>query len=59
MASGAAHDTVCVAPIVPSAMLFTPCLDGISHNPAESADPADAALAVEIAATALVGLQEA
>lgn len=58
MASGAAHDTVCVAPIVPSAMLFTPCLDGISHNPAESADPADAALAVEIAATALLGLRE-
>jgi allantoate deiminase len=52
MASGAAHDTVCVAPIVPSAMIFTPCLDGISHNPAERADPADAAVAVEMALNA-------
>ena len=58
MASGAAHDTVCVAPIVPSAMVFTPCRDGITHNPAESADPADAALAVEIVLNAMTALRE-
>jgi hydantoinase/carbamoylase family amidase len=48
MISGAAHDTMCVAERVPSAMVFVPCKDGISHHPAESADPEDAALAAEI-----------
>jgi allantoate deiminase len=37
-----------VARRVPSAMLFVPCLDGISHSPEESADPADAALGVQV-----------
>jgi hydantoinase/carbamoylase family amidase len=48
MHSGAAHDTMCVADRVPTAMVFVPCVDGISHHPAEDADPADAALAAEI-----------
>jgi hydantoinase/carbamoylase family amidase len=48
MPSGAAHDTQMVARRVPSAMLFVPCVDGISHSPEESADPADAALGVQI-----------
>ncbi len=48
MHSGAAHDTMCVADHVPSAMIFVPCKDGISHHPAEDAGPADAALAAEI-----------
>jgi acetylornithine deacetylase/succinyl-diaminopimelate desuccinylase-like protein len=48
MPSGAAHDTMCVADHVPSAMVFVPCRDGISHSPEEDADPADAALASEV-----------
>ena len=32
MHSGAAHDTMCVADRVPSAMVFVPCRDGISHH---------------------------
>jgi hydantoinase/carbamoylase family amidase len=48
MPSGAAHDTMCVADRVPSAMVFVPCKDGISHSPAEDADPADAGLAAGI-----------
>jgi hydantoinase/carbamoylase family amidase len=48
MHSGAAHDTMCVADRVPTAMVFVPCKDGISHHPAEEAEPADAALAAEI-----------
>jgi len=48
MPSGAAHDTQMVARRVPSAMLFVPCRDGISHSPEESADPADAALGVQV-----------
>jgi len=48
MHSGAAHDTMCVAERVPSAMVFVPCKDGISHSPQEEASPADAALAAEV-----------
>ena len=33
MISGAAHDTMCVADRVPSAMVFVPCRDGLSHTP--------------------------
>ncbi len=40
--SGAGHDAIFVAPVVPSAMIFTPCKDGLSHNEAESIEPAQA-----------------
>jgi hydantoinase/carbamoylase family amidase len=56
MHSGAAHDTMCVAARVPSAMVFVPCVDGISHHPAEAADPSDAALASEIILNAVQAL---
>jgi len=56
MHSGAAHDTMCVAERVPSAMVFVPCVDGISHHPDEDADPADAALAAEIILNAVQAL---
>jgi hydantoinase/carbamoylase family amidase len=46
MISGAAHDTMCVADRVPSAMVFVPCRDGLSHTPLEHAEPTDAALGV-------------
>jgi acetylornithine deacetylase/succinyl-diaminopimelate desuccinylase-like protein len=49
MPSGAVHDTQLVAASgVPSAMVFVPCRDGISHSPAEHAEPADAALAAHV-----------
>ena len=57
MHSGAAHDTMCVADRVPTAMVFVPCKDGISHHPAEDADPADAAVAAEIILNAIQSLQ--
>ena len=47
MISGAAHDTMCIASRVPSAMLFIPCRDGLSHTPLEHAEPVDAALGAE------------
>jgi beta-ureidopropionase / N-carbamoyl-L-amino-acid hydrolase len=40
--SGAGHDAVNLARIVPSAMVFTPCRDGLSHNEAESIEPEQA-----------------
>jgi hydantoinase/carbamoylase family amidase len=57
MPSGAAHDTMCVAEHVPSAMVFVPCKDGVSHSPLEDAKPADAALAAEIILNAIQALQ--
>ncbi len=53
MVSGAAHDTMCVATRVPSAMVFVPCKDGISHHPDEEARAEDAALAAEIILSAI------
>lgn len=40
--SGAGHDAIFVAPVVPTAMIFTPCRDGLSHNEAESITPEQA-----------------
>jgi beta-ureidopropionase / N-carbamoyl-L-amino-acid hydrolase len=37
--SGAGHDAVYVARTAPSAMIFIPCKDGISHNEIEDAKP--------------------
>ena len=59
MPSGAAHDTMCVADHVPSAMVFVPCRDGISHAPEEEADPADAALGAEVILAAIASLRDA
>jgi N-carbamoyl-L-amino-acid hydrolase len=46
--SGAGHDAVYVARIAPTAMIFTPCLNGISHHPAESITPAQAAAGADV-----------
>jgi allantoate deiminase len=53
--SGAGHDAMVMATLCPTAMLFIRCRGGISHNPAEWVDPADAALA----ARAMLGFIEA
>ena len=38
--SGAGHDAVYMARVAPAAMVFTPCVDGISHNESEDMKPA-------------------
>ena len=38
--SGAGHDAVYMAKVAPSAMIFVPCVGGISHNEIEDATPA-------------------
>lgn len=48
LASGAGHDAAALAALCPVAMLFVRCRDGISHHPAESASPADIAVALEV-----------
>ena len=35
MIAAAGHDSVLIAPLCPSAMLFIPSVDGITHNPGE------------------------
>ena len=37
--SGAGHDAVYMTRVAPTAMIFIPCKDGISHNEIEDADP--------------------
>jgi len=39
MFTGAGHDAVNIAQKIPTTMIFVPCRDGISHNPAEDARP--------------------
>ena len=41
MTSGAGHDAQMIARIAPSAMIFVPSIDGISHNPRECTADAD------------------
>ncbi|MGA0878338.1 MAG: M20 family metallo-hydrolase, partial [Ilumatobacteraceae bacterium] len=41
MPSGAGHDAQMLARICPTAMIFTPSVQGISHNPAEHTEPND------------------
>ncbi len=39
ISSGAGHDAVYMARVAPTAMIFVPCIDGISHNEAENMKP--------------------
>jgi N-carbamoyl-L-amino-acid hydrolase len=39
--SGAGHDAVYMARVAPTAMIFVPCVGGISHNEIEDARPDD------------------
>ncbi|MGR0184531.1 allantoate amidohydrolase [Azospirillum aestuarii] len=46
--SGAGHDAMAFAGVLPMGMLFVRCAGGISHNPAESITVEDADLSVQI-----------
>ena len=52
--SGAGHDAVYVARHVPTAMIFTPCKDGLSHNEAESILPEEARAGCQVLFEAVV-----
>jgi beta-ureidopropionase / N-carbamoyl-L-amino-acid hydrolase len=39
--SGAGHDACYIARVAPTAMIFVPCVGGISHNEIEDAKPED------------------
>lgn len=46
--AAAGHDSVFVAGLCPSAMLFIPCAKGITHNPKESVTPEQVARGAEV-----------
>lgn len=54
--SGALHDAANVAKVVPTAMVFVPCRDGISHNVREYASPRDLADGTNVLMDAMVAL---
>jgi N-carbamoyl-L-amino-acid hydrolase len=54
MISGAGHDAMNLALIVPTTMIFVPCKDGISHNEAEFATPGDLAAGASVLLNAML-----
>lgn len=58
MESGALHDAANVAKVAPTAMIFVPCRDGISHNVKEYASPEDLAAGTNVLLHALLKLAQ-
>jgi len=54
MVSGAGHDAVHTATVIPTAMIFCPCKDGLSHNEAESILPEEAEAGAQVLFEAVV-----
>jgi allantoate deiminase len=48
LVSGAGHDAIAMASLCATAMLFIRCRGGVSHNPAEHVEPADAEVALQV-----------
>jgi N-carbamoyl-L-amino-acid hydrolase len=48
MTSGAGHDAQMIARLCPTAMIFVPSVNGISHNPAEHTAPAHLAAGADV-----------
>lgn len=46
--SGAGHDGVALAPVMPIGMIFVRCRDGLSHHPDEYASPEDITVGIEV-----------
>lgn len=44
----AGHDAIAIAPVVPTAMIFVPSRDGLSHNEREYTDPAACAAGTDV-----------
>jgi N-carbamoyl-L-amino-acid hydrolase len=59
LVSGAGHDSVNVAAVAPTAMIFVPCAGGLSHNEAERALPSDLAAGANVLLHAMMSLSGA
>jgi N-carbamoyl-L-amino-acid hydrolase len=52
--SGAGHDAVYMARVTPTAMIFVPCVGGISHNEIEDARPEELTAGCNVLLNALL-----
>jgi N-carbamoyl-L-amino-acid hydrolase len=52
--SGAGHDSVYLSHVAPTAMVFVPCENGISHNEIESATKEDVAAGCDVLLRAMI-----
>ncbi len=52
--SGAGHDACHLSHVVPTAMIFVPCKDGVSHNEKEDALPEDLAAGCQVLLESMV-----
>ena len=52
--SGAGHDSVYLSRVAPTAMVFVPCKDGISHNEIEDAKPDELAAGCDVLLRAMI-----
>jgi N-carbamoyl-L-amino-acid hydrolase len=55
MPSAALHDAANVAGLMPTAMLFVPSINGISHNPDEDTDRVHLVTGLQVLARAVMG----
>ncbi len=56
MVASAGHDSVMIAPLCPSAMLFVPSRGGVTHNPAEYTAPEHLAQGAQVLLDAVLRL---
>ena len=56
MLSGAGHDAMNIAELAPTAMIFVPCKNGISHNEAEYASSSDVAAGANVLLHSMIEL---
>ncbi len=59
MPSGAGHDAQMMARLCPTAMIFTPSRDGLSHNPHEYTAPADLEAGANVLLHTMLALAQA
>jgi N-carbamoyl-L-amino-acid hydrolase len=58
MVSGAGHDAKYLADVCPTAMIFIPCKDGLSHNEAESVLPEHVAAGCDVLLRTMLSLAD-
>jgi beta-ureidopropionase / N-carbamoyl-L-amino-acid hydrolase len=58
LVSGAFHDALFMCNVCPTGMIFIRCREGLSHNPAEFASPADVTAGARVLMSALLRLSQ-
>jgi len=59
MVSGAGHDSLNIAKVAPTSMIFIPCEGGLSHNEAENATSADVEAGCNVLLHAMLSMADA